>query len=90
MSPGRCTAQRTAAGEVGQDGDGLGHVCALGVLADQLVGLPPQTVAGDLVAEFGEGRGRFRVALHGTGDGEDRQGKPSILEDSEYPPQSGA
>ena len=66
-------AERRGAGEIGEDGDRFGHMCPFGVLADQLVGLPAQSVAGDLVAEFEKGGDGFRIALHGAGDREDRQ-----------------
>ena len=81
-------AQRRGSGELLQDLYGLGHMGALGVPVDQLIGLPPQAMASDLVAELAECGHCLGVSLHGQGDGEDgeRYAAPSNNRRSRHSP----
>ncbi len=74
--PARVPAARCGAGEIAQDLHRLGHVRALGVPVDQLVGRPHQSVTGDLVAEFTERGDRLGVALQARATAKTVSGMP--------------
>ena len=83
-------AQGRLAEDLPQDGDCLGHVRALGVLVDQLIADPAQSVAGNLVTELLEGRSRLGVAAHRRGDRKYGERQMTPLEGAQHPPQAGS
>ena len=83
-------AQRPLAGELLDDLHADAHVLAFRRLVDALVADPAPAVAGDLVAQLLERRGRLRIALQGHRNAEHGQRQATLLELAKDAPDTGA
>ncbi|MNN27558.1 hypothetical protein D3C81_1410970 [compost metagenome] len=83
-------AQRQLAGQLLDDLHADAHVLALGGFVHVLVVDPAPAMAGDLVAQFDEGAGQFRMALQRHRYAEDGQRQAALLELAQDAPDAGA
>jgi len=83
-------AQRTLAGDFGEDADRFEHVLAFLGFVHVLVVDPAVAVAADLVAGIDHRADHIRVTLGGHGHGEDGQRNVEFLEQLQNPPDAGA